>query len=400
MTRKALILLAVLAALVAMAGCRSAHVTSAILYLDQNQFDKAINVLHEGLDYSPDEPDAYFYLGEAHTKVAEDAIRDNDYAEARENYRQAYEYYSRARELAPELLTDQVAEALQYSYSRNVNDASNECRGKYYEAAEGYFRLAYTALPDSVAPIKNIARMKIKMANETVDEAESMVLYNESLDLLDEVLANDASAYDVLADKANVLGKVGRAAEANDIYENLLREHPEDAGLLIDIASLAEEKNRFERAADLFVRVIDIYEQDDDTDNDEEIYPLALRSANYYADSSVQRYADALTYYQRALQLEENPEENTMMQKLQVHYKYGKEIKGQAEVEPDPVRKAEMLDQAKTQFEAGVNVGNALVNLYLDSKNGYFYLALCQGEVGDTAAFDSNMAKFQQLDGE
>ncbi len=400
MTRKALILLAVLAALVAMAGCRSAHVTSAILYLDQNQFDKAINVLHEGLDYSPDEPDAYFYLGEAHTKVAEDAIRDNDYAEARENYRQAYEYYSRARELAPELLTDQVAEALQYSYSRNVNDASNEFRGKYYEAAEGYFRLAYTALPDSVAPIKNIARMKIKMANETVDEAESMVLYNESLDLLDEVLANDASAYDVLADKANVLGKVGRAAEANDIYENLLREHPEDAGLLIDIASLAEEKNRFERAADLFVRVIDIYEQDDDTDNDEEIYPLALRSANYYADSSVQRYADALTYYQRALQLEENPEENTMMQKLQVHYKYGKEIKGQAEVEPDPVRKAEMLDQAKTQFEAGVNVGNALVNLYLDSKNGYFYLALCQGEVGDTAAFDSNMAKFQQLDGE
>lgn len=400
MTRKALILLAVLAALVAMAGCRSAHVTSAILYLDQNQFDKAINVLHEGLDYSPDEPDAYFYLGEAHTKVAEDAIRDNDYAEARENYRQAYEYYSRARELAPELLTDQVAEALQYSYSRNVNDASNEFRGKYYEAAEGYFRLAYTALPDSVAPIKNIARMKIKMANETVDEAESMVLYNESLDLLDEVLANDASAYDVLADKANVLGKVGRAAEANDIYENLLREHPEDAGLLIDIASLAEEKNRFERAADLFVRVIDIYEQDDDTDNDEEIYPLALRSANYYADSSVQRYADALTYYQRALQLEENPEENTMMQKLQVHYKYGKEIKVQAEVEPDPVRKAEMLDQAKTQFEAGVNVGNALVNLYLDSKNGYFYLALCQGEVGDTAAFDSNMAKFQQLDGE
>jgi len=400
MTRKALILLAVLAALVAMAGCRSAHVTSAILYLDQNQFDKAINVLHEGLDYSPDEPDAYFYLGEAHTKVAEDAIRDNDFVKARENYRQAYEYYARARELAPELLTDQVAEALQYSYSRNVNDAGNEFRGKYYEAAEGYFRLAYTAFPDSVAPIKNIARMKIKMANETADEAESMALYDESLVLLDEVLANDASAYEVLADKANVLGKVGRTAEANDIYENLLRDHPDDAGLLIDIASLAEEKNRFERAADLFIRVIDIYEQDEDTDNDEEIYALALRSANYYADSSVQRYADALTYYERALQLEENPEENTMMQKLQVHYKYGKEIKGQAEVEPDPVRKAEMLDQAKAQFEAGVNVGNALVNLYFDSKNGYFYLALCHGEVGDTAAFDSNMAKFQQLDGE
>ena len=400
MTRKALILLAVLAALVAMAGCRSAHVTSAILYLDQNQFDKAINVLHEGLDYSPDEPDAYFYLGEAHTKVAEDAIRDNDYVKARENYGQAYEYYARARELSPEMLNDLVAEALQYSYSRNINDASNEFRGKHYEAAEGYFRLAHTALPDSIAPIRNIARMKIKMANETVEENESEALYNESLVLLDEVLAKDASAYEVLADKANVLGKVGRAAEANDIYENLLKEHPEDAGLLIDIASLAEEKNRFERAADLFVRVIDIYEKDEDTDNDEEIYALALRSANYYADSSVQRYADALTFYERSLQLEEDPEENTMMQKLQVHYKYGKEIKGQAEVEPDPVRKAEMLEQAKAQFEAGVNVGNALVYIYMDSKNGFFYLALCQGEIGDTAAFDSNMAKFQQLDGE
>lgn len=399
MTRKALILFAALLAFVAIAGCRSAHVTSAILYLDQNQFDKAIDVLHEGLDYNPEEPDAFFYLGEAHTKVAEDAIRDNDYITARENYKQAYDYYMQAREMAPELMTDRVAEALQYSYSRNVNDAGEEFRGGYYEAAEGYFRLAYAALPDSTGPIKNIARMKIKIAQE-MEIGQQEPMFAEALDLLDEVLASTPDAYDLLADKANVLGKLGRTSEANEIYENLLREHPKDAGLLIDIARLAEENNRFERAADLYVRVIDIYANDEDIENDEDIYLLSLTSATYYADPGVLRYKDALDYFERALMLEEDPQESTMLQKLQTHYKYGTGLKQQAEAETDPVAKADLEAQAKEQFEAGANVGNALVGLYMDSRNGYFYLALCQGELGDNAAMDSNMARYRELEGE
>ncbi len=399
MTRKASILLAGLTVLVVFAGCRSAHVTSAILYLDQNQFDKAVNVLHEGLDYNPEEPEAFFYLGEAHTKIAEEAVaRENDYLKARDNYKMAYEYYVQARDLDPVNLTERVGEALRYSYVRCTNDASRELREDFYESAEGYFRLAYAALPDSTGPIKNIARMKIIQANKPETENPDALL-NEALDLLDDVLVHDPDAYGLQADKANVLAKLGRSDEANAIYTELMAEHPDDAALLIDIASLAQDNQEYERAADLYVRVIDIYEEDEDTQNDEQIYELALQAATFYIDSSVGRYADALVYYDRALRLEDNPKESTMLPKLQTHYKYGKELSEAAAAETDPVRKAELEQQAKEQFTIGVNVGNALVNTYFESQNGFFYLALCHNELGDEAAFKVNMDRYQSLSG-
>ena len=83
MTSKRILVTVGLALLFVLPGCRSAHVTSAILYIDQQMYDKAIDVLHEGLEYSPDEADAFFYLGEAHTKQAEENVRDNDYLAAK-----------------------------------------------------------------------------------------------------------------------------------------------------------------------------------------------------------------------------------------------------------------------------------------------------------------------------
>ena len=73
----AALLLALLALLV-FGGCRSAHTTSAILYIEEQQYQLAVDVIHEGFAYQDDEPDAYYYLGEAYAKLAEVAIDDND----------------------------------------------------------------------------------------------------------------------------------------------------------------------------------------------------------------------------------------------------------------------------------------------------------------------------------
>lgn len=396
MTLKRTTLLAGLLLLAALAGCRSAHVTSAILYLDQNQTDKAISVLHEGLEYDPEEAEAFFYLGEAHSKAAEEKIRDNDFLAAKLNYEQAYDYYQKAVELDPANLTERVTASLTYNYVRRTGDAAQEYSGGFFEAAEGHYRLAYAAYPDSTGPIKNIARMKIRLANDNNDDPE---LLGEALELLDEVLQSDPGAYALLADKANVLGRLGRSEEANAIYTQLMEEHPEDAGLLIDIANLAQEDLEYERAADLYAKVIDIYEHDDNPNNDEEILLLAKTAAAFYSDPSVLRYESAITYYGRALLLETVPDENTMLQKLQTHYKYGKSMIETAETEADPVRKAEIEAAAKQQFRDGVNVGNALVGSFFDSQMGFYYLALCHNELGDEAAFTSNMERWRALEG-
>jgi len=393
MSAKKILVTAGFLALIIMAGCRSAHVTSAIIYIDQQMFDKAIEVLHEGLDYSPDEAEAYFYLGEAHSKKAEEDIRDNEYLEARRNYSMAYDYYGKTLEMEPTLY-DRIQESLLYSYVMQSNNAKNEYQAGFFEAAEGYFRLAYTALPDSVAPIKNLARMKIQLAMENDNDPD---ILSEALDLLDQVLDVNPDAYELLSDKANVLTRLERRDEAAAIYDDLLANHPDDAPLMIDIANLAQEQGDSERAGDLLVRVMNIYESDDDTTNDENVYFLALQAGVFYGDSRVGRYIDAINLYQKALELEDRATESTLLGKLKLHHDYGKVIGEQYNAEEDAAAKAELERRAVEQFQTGIDVGQALVSQYFESENGYFYLAECYRMLEDEVNYNLNMDSWRKL---
>jgi len=165
--------------------------------------------------------------------------------------------------------------------------------------------------------------------------------------------------------------------------------------------------------------VMGIYETDDNTVNDEDVYFLSLQAAAFYADDRVLRYPDAIEMFGRVLALEDIPEEATLLQKLQLHYKYGEQLEKEAEAAEDPATrtelegqaseqseigagleaelKAELERQAREQFETGVNVGNALVSQYFESKYGYYYLALCYGKLGDQANFDLNMEQYRRI---
>lgn len=404
MIRKHAVLPLLVLALVVVAGCRSAHVTSAILYIDQQMYQRAVDVLHEGLEYSPDEPEAFFYLGESHSHLAEEAVNDNDFLAAKRNYVQAFGYYQRAMEMDPSL-QERVKTSLDYNYGLRKNDglidldlANNtdgEMRDKYFESAEGQFRLAYAAYPDSTSPIKNIARMKIYQADlaaaaEDTERQQDMLI--QSLELLDQVLEANPDAYALQADKADVLNKLGRNAEAGAIYDRLILEHPEDTELLLDIAGLATEEKNYERAADLYAQVAGMFESDDDLDNDEDIYPLTLQAANYYGSPGVLRYNAALNQFEKALRLEDSafggPKTDTLFQMQKLHYEYGSSLKDDATV---------LNDDARRQFEACVNRGRALVGMDAENEFGYYYLALGLTELGRVDEANSAMETYGRL---
>jgi len=402
MTRKHVILLAVLVSMAALVGCRSGHVTSAILYIDQQMYQKSIDVLHEGLEYSPDEAEAFFYLGESHTKLAEEAVNDNEYLEARLQYTTAYEYYMKTLELAPGM-DEQVRTSLLYSYALRKNNATNELnsardaegdlQNAYFEAAEGQFRLAYASYPDSIAPIKNVARMKMIQSNGMSDGEARTKLLDESLTLLDQVLLENPDAYALQADKANVLSLLGRNAEAGRIYDQLLVDHPDDTGLLLDIANLAQDEQEYERAADLFVRVADIYTADDDVDNDEDLLSLRLQAALNYSDASVLQYEKALFNYDEALDLEDIPSDNTLFQKLKLHFDYGESLKLAA----GATDAASLPEAARQQYQLGVNTGIALTDSDFDNAFGFYYLAMCNLALGNNPEFNRAMEQYNQL---
>lgn len=392
-------LLAGLVLLAAFAGCRSAHTTSAILYIDEQNYDKAVAVIHEGFQYSDNEPDAYYYLGEAYSHLGEDAVQADDYPEAKKNYELAYEAYMKALELDRENYAEEVENSLRYNYNNRLSDAKRDWDDGYYEQAEGHLRLAYAALPDSTTPVKSIARMKMQMSAQDSFATRKDQLLTEALTLLDEVLARDPGAYDLQLDKANVLASLGRNAEAGAIYDQLLREHGDDQQLLLEIANLAIDEGDFARAADFYVRVVALNEADTDASNDAQNGDMLVAAGTWYGGPRVGRFEDAIRVLDRATTYEETPRSNTMLMRVRTYYNYGKKLKDEAEAATDPAQKTDLLSRSKALFQRAVEVGNAMTNLYPTVADGFLYLSMAQVELGDYTASDANFKTYQELSG-
>jgi len=399
MTRVRFILPVGLLLLAALVGCRSAHTTSAILYIDEQNYDKAVQVIHEGFQYNDNEPDAYYYLGEAYSHLGEDAVQDDDYAEAKKNYELAYAAYMRALDIDRESFQEEVDRSLRYNYNNLLSQAKRDWDQSYYEQAEGHMRLAYAALPDSTTPIKSIARMKMQMAAQDTFAAERTELLTEALNLLDDVLQRNPEAYELQLDKANVLANLGRNDEAGAIYDELLREHGDDQTLLLEIARLAANEGDYARAADFYVMTVDLNEADTDAGNDDQNKTMLVAAGTWYSMKNIGRYDDALTVLGRAANLELIPTENTMLMRLRTYYNYGKHLKDEAAATTDPTEQADLAAKSKAMFERAVEVGVAMTNNFVANADGFFYLSLAQVELGDYTASDANFKTYQELSG-
>jgi tetratricopeptide (TPR) repeat protein len=402
MTRVRFILLAALLLMVALttlSGCRSAHTTSAILYIDEQNYDKAVQVIHDGFQFSDDEPDAYYYLGEAYSHLAEEAVQVDDFPDAQKNLELAYEAYTRAREIDAEHFEEEVTVSLKHNYTNRMRQAKLDWDENYYEQAEGHMRLAFASLPDSLSPIKSIARMKMQMANDTEFAESKNDLLLEALGLLDTVLDAKPEAYELRANKANVLAALERNAEARQIYDELLSEHGDDTDLLIDIATLALDEDDFARSADFYVRVVDLREADTDASNDDQNKEMLLAAGTWYSMSTIGRYDEALVILDRAADMEIFPLENTILTRLRTYYNYGTFVKKQSDEEVDLVAKAELLERSKTLFTRAAEIGVAMTNNFVANADGFLYLSLAQVELGDYAASEANYKTYNELQG-
>ena len=400
MTKARIILLAgllVLVGLSGLAGCRSAHTTSAILYIDEQDYDKAVKVIHEGFEYRDDEPDAYYYLGEAYSHLAEEAVENDDFLEASKNYKSAYEAYRRSESLDAENFTKKVEQSLLYNYNNRVRQAKLDWDEDYFEQAEGHMILAFTAYPDSMTPIKNIARMKMQMSQDDRYAENREELLNEALTLLNQVLEKYPEAFELQLNKANVLAALGRNDEAKQIFDTLLAEHGDDTGLLIDIANLAIDDGDMGRAADFYIMVVDLNEADTDANNDADNKAMLVAAGTWYSTKNIGRYDDAITVLDRAADLETIPTDNTMLMRLRTYYNYGKDIKTQAEAETDPGKKTQLTEESTVLFNRAVEIGIAMTNNFPATADGFFYLSLSQLELGDFPASDANYKTYQEL---
>lgn len=394
------LLLTALAALGA--GCRSAHTTSAILYIDEQNYQKAVDVIDEGLSYDPDDAEAYFWQGEAYSHMAEKAIIENDYAKAKESYALAYAKYATAKEMDPEGLSDQIQESLEINYSNRVRSAEQMWQGQYYEQAEGFYRLAYAALPDSATPLRNIANLKMSQAaalpqTTPAQKDTATVLMREALSFLNAYVAREPQVYKALSDKAYVLTYLDSLDAAQVIYDDLLRNHSDDPVLLGDVVGFARQKQNYKWAADLNVKIAEIYAGDTESENDAKVVPLLTEAGNWYGSSNVKAYPEALAALDRASELDPS-NTDLLFYRLRTFFFYGQDLELAAANAPEAEQPA-LMAQARQMFQRAVDVGNALVASATTHAEGFRYLGLSQGRLGDSAAAEQNLRTSEQLSG-
>jgi tetratricopeptide (TPR) repeat protein len=402
MTKRSLALSAVLVMLAlssALIGCRSAHTTSAILYIEQNNYQKAIDVIEEGLYYTPNDPEAYYYQGEAYSRMAQQAIQDNDYLLAKRSFENAYARYMRAREMNPDAMSDRVAEALEINYRNTLREGQSMWRDRHYEEAEGFFRLAYAAVPDSLNSIKSIAGMKIQQAELLPDDPNTAkALRLEALALLDQVLVAQPDAYRLRADKAYVLTQLDRTGDAQAIYDDLLRQHGEDPELLLDVVGLYGKQERYEEAAGLFLKVAEIFLNDTDPTNDARLKELYSEAGFNFRQAK--NYSRAIEAYGLASE-QDVYDIMLLVERQQLFLLYGQELLTQAAqaVTEDPARSQALEAEGLAALRRGVEVGNAVTNLAPGNADGFYFLANTLALLGDEAGFNENMATYNELTG-
>ncbi len=394
--------IALLLVIAAMTGCRSAHTTSAILYIEQEQYQKAIDVIDEGLQYNPDDPEGFYYQGEAYSRMAQQAIDENDFTGAKTAFKSAYGKYTLARDMdvEDEAMADRVSEALEINYRNTLREGKAMWKDTQYEEAEGFFRLSFAALPDSLDSIRNLATMKIQLAEFVAADSpdSAAALREDALTLLDQVLAGNPDAYRLRADKAYVLTQLDRTAEAQTIYEQLLVTHGDDPELLLDVIGLYSRQRRHEEAGELFLQVADIYLNDTDPANDEQLKGLYSEAGVNFQTASI--YPKALDAYSRASEQDVN-DTQIMSFRVQMHLQYGQQLLLEAgEVfTSDPDRSAQLETEGKATLQRGVEVGNALVAMAPNDAYAFLYLGQIQAILGDVTASQQNMQTYNELTG-
>jgi tetratricopeptide (TPR) repeat protein len=296
-------LLVCLVALAAIVACNSTQVSSGILYQQQDNHVKAVQMFREALWFDENDAPAYFHLGESLCIVAEEHAEFSELDSARIKLGDAHRAFVKAAELQPEKFgvtldgEDILESNIRSNYARFFNRAVQYNESKLFDDAVNYFELAYAIDPRGEAgfsALKSSVGLRYNMATQENDEAAVRTLLGE-MDQL--VPANGEQKADWVNQKANMLSFLGRDAEAGVLYEELLRDNPDDNRLLTRVARIRRDAGDLNGAAELYERVIRQVEADPESSN-EDRFSYIFAALNTYSES--EEYDDVIRMALRA----------------------------------------------------------------------------------------------------
>ena len=250
-------------------GCQQTAVTSAKVYMQQNNWDKAIEQCNLAIASVPNDPDAYFVLGQAY---GEKGL----YQEMFQAFNKSLEYSPKYSTLIEDyknkyyaqLFNSGVSLIKQNQYEQAVNNFKT-CNLIFPNRMDAYINLGYTYTflkNDSAATEVYKKAVQVDTANLEVRSLLGMMYYktkqyDKAIEALKPVIGKakpDSKQYmDALYYTAYSYDLLRQIDKAIETYTNALNVSPGNKDLLFNLGRLHIIKEDFSRAADYFAKVLE-----------------------------------------------------------------------------------------------------------------------------------------------
>lgn len=299
------LLLALFSAFLLFTACEQPAITSAKVYIDSNELDKAVEQCEVALTNNPADPDAHFVMGRAYEK--------------QKNYLQMNEAFTKSLEISPKYTND-ISQKRNTHWTNHLNQGVGLYQqGKAAEAAEKFliatkimpekgiaFRYLGLAYLDAQQPEKAMESFKKAYENDPLDlEAFFMIgrCYFEMKNF--EATADQMKAYIDKADASHrffseALYYLGLAYdlleqpdEAITIYKDYLAGDPENTAIKFNLGRIYLKREQWEDALEMFSSVYESDPQDF----------LSCQSIGQ-AYLGLEKWADAVRYLEKASELQ------------------------------------------------------------------------------------------------
>ncbi len=266
-----------LVALVTLTGCPTKEVTSAKVYISQNNWDKAIEQLEQAVQITPNDAEAHYLLGEGYgNKGMWDKMN---------------QMFNTSLSLAPTFAT-QIKNTREKYWVSSFNQGVSKVNAKEgqtadLEGAVKEFTAAITIDPSRVEAYKNLAYSYLRSNNTAsaiaiyekylgINPKEVAILnevtrlymetkdYPKAEEAAQRTLAIDSANLDAISNLAMAYDLSGQNDKALATYESALAKNPNDQDLIFNLARLHYLNKAYDKAIELFQKVISLSPEDYD----------------------------------------------------------------------------------------------------------------------------------------
>lgn len=314
--------------------CGSTEITSAKLYIQQKNFDKAIEVLQKEITKNPKSDEGYYLLGYVYGE-------QNNYPDMVNAYNSSLgisNAFAKNIDDSKKYFWAQAFNRGVNLYQRGVKSTDTDSAKVFYDKSIADFQSAIMIEPDSVDTYKNLAFVYLSKGdnNAAIDPLKKLIEKHKSIDgykFLGEI-------YYVNGNNLKTQGKVDEAkVEFNksiDVLQEGLKLYPNDSDILLTLSNSYIGADRTAEAIEPFRKGV---EAEPENKYYRYNYGVLLLGAENYTEAEQQ--------FKKALEID--PNYDNAIYNLGVTYiKWGNYLNKKADAE------GKMSDEYKTKYQAAL----------------------------------------------